>query len=106
MSDLVTLASNVASALATEEGQNAAAAAANETARITANGLLTIGKGIAYGAAAGGAGTGIGVVVAATISGIARQPEQGGALRTLMFIGIGFIEFFGLVGFAYLFILK
>lgn len=103
MSDLATLAIQVLNALPAAE---VATGAAVDTAAATANGLLTIGKGVAYGAAAGGAGIGIGLVIAATISGIARQPEQGGALKTLMFIGIGFIEFFALVGIAYMFILK
>jgi F-type H+-transporting ATPase subunit c len=98
MSDLATLAMQVVNALP--------AADATADALVNANGLLTIGKGLAYGTAAGGAGIGIGLVIAATISGIARQPEQGGALKTLMFIGIGFIEFFALVGIAYMFILK
>jgi F-type H+-transporting ATPase subunit c len=64
-----------------------------------------IGKGIAYGAAAAGSGVGIGLVVAATLSGIARQPEQAGALRGLMFLGIGFIEALALIGFVLVFIL-
>jgi F-type H+-transporting ATPase subunit c len=98
MSDLATLAMQVVNALP--------AADATADALVNANGLLTIGKGLAYGTAAGGAGIGIGLVIAATISGIARQPEQSGALKTLMFIGIGFIEFFALVGIAYMFILK
>ena len=99
MSDLATLALQVVNALP-------AAEVVVDSAAANANGLLTIGKGIAYGTAAGGAGIGIGLVIAATISGIARQPEQGGALKTLMFIGIGFIEFFALVGIAYMFIMK
>jgi F-type H+-transporting ATPase subunit c len=99
MTDLATIAVTLANTLP-------AADAAVEAAQITSRGLLTIGKGVAFGAAAGGAGAGIGLVVAATIAGIARQPEQGGALKTLMFIGIGFFEVFALIGFAYLFILN
>ena len=102
MSDLATIAMSVMNALPTAE---AAVDTSMDVARMTSKGLFSIGKGAAFGAAAGGAGVGIGLVVAATISGIARQPEQGGALRTLMFIGIGFIEVFALIGFAYLFIL-
>ena len=103
MTDLTILAMQVLSSLPAVVEDPAATA---ESVKATANGLLTIGKGIAFGTAAGGAGIGIGLVIAATISGIARQPEQGGALKTLMFIGIGFIEFFALVGIAYMFILK
>ncbi len=102
MSDLATIAMSVMNAL---PAADATVDTTMEAARATTHGLLTIGRGAAYGAAAGGASVGIGLVVAATISGIARQPEQGGALRTLMFIGIGFIEVFALIGFAYLFIL-
>ena len=103
MSDLAIIAMNIANTL---PAADAAADAALESAKLTAQGMLTIGRGVAFGAAAGGAGVGIGLVVAATLAGIARQPEQGGALKTLMFIGIGFIEVFALIGFAYLFILK
>ena len=75
-------------------------------AQATANGALGIGKGIAYGAAAAGAAIGISLVVAATLNGIARQPEQAGALRGLMFLGIGFIEALALIGFVLVFIIK
>jgi F-type H+-transporting ATPase subunit c len=104
MSDLFTIAQTITSALpALEAG---AASAADTTAAITANGYLGIGKGIAYGAAAAGACIGISLVVAATLNGIARQPEQAGALRGLMFLGIGFIEALALIGFVLVFIIK
>ncbi|MBA3698221.1 MAG: ATP synthase F0 subunit C [Planctomycetes bacterium] len=99
MSDLVTIAHAITSALP-------AADAALEVAQVSANGALGIGKGIAYGAAAAGAGIGIGLVVAATLNGITRQPEQAGALRGLMFLGIGFIEALALIGFVLVFIIK
>lgn len=99
MSDLVTIAHAITSALP-------AADAMVEAAGLTANGSLGIGKGIAYGAAAAGAGIGIGLVVAATLNGITRQPEQAGALRGLMFLGIGFIEALALIGFVLVFIIK
>jgi len=69
-----------------------------EAAKETARGSLAIGKGVAYGAAGGGAGIGIGLVVAAMINGMARQPEQTGNLRTMMFIGIAFVELVFLFG--------
>ncbi len=100
MSDLVTIASTIISALPAAEAMDVAAAT------ITANGYLGIGKGLAYGAAAAGAGIGIGLVVAATLNGITRQPEQAGALRGLMFLGIGFIEALALIGFVLVFIIK
>ncbi|HEX3135867.1 MAG TPA: F0F1 ATP synthase subunit C [Planctomycetota bacterium] len=65
-----------------------------------------MGKNIAYGAAAANAGINIGLVVAATLNGITRQPEQAGALRGLMFLGIGFIEALALIGFVLVFIIK
>jgi F-type H+-transporting ATPase subunit c len=99
MSDLVTIASTIINALPAAEPMVDAALA-------TANGSLGIGKGIAYGAAAAGAGIGIGLVVAATLNGITRQPEQAGALRGLMFLGIGFIEALALIGFVLVFIIK
>jgi F-type H+-transporting ATPase subunit c len=99
MSDFVTIAHTIANALP-------AADAALQVAQTTANGALGIGKGIAYGAAAAGAGVGIGLVVAATLNGITRQPEQAGALRGLMFLGIGFIEALALIGFVLVFIIK
>ena len=99
MSDLVTIASTIINAIP-------AADSVIEVATITANGNLGIGKGLAYGAAAAGAGIGIGLVVAATLNGITRQPEQAGALRGLMFLGIGFIEALALIGFVLVFIIK
>ncbi|GDY11586.1 hypothetical protein LBMAG53_04640 [Planctomycetota bacterium] len=94
MTDLVFLAQNVLAALP------AADAAAD------AAGLSNIGKGIAYGAAASGAGIGIGLVIASTITGIARQPEQANTLRGLMFLGVGFIEALALIGFVLVFLIK
>jgi len=99
MSDLVTIANAIVTALPAAEPML-------EAAQATANGALGIGKGIAYGAAAAGAGIGIGLVVAATLNGITRQPEQAGALRGLMFLGIGFIEALALIGFVLVFIIK
>jgi F-type H+-transporting ATPase subunit c len=93
MSDLVTIA-NALSAVA--------AAASPEAAGTD---LTPLGKGLAYGISAAGAGLGISVVVAATLSGIARQPEQTATLRTLMFIGVGFIEVLALIGLALVFIM-
>lgn len=99
MSDLVTIASTIVNAIPAVND-------VIEVATITANGNLGIGKGLAYGAAAAGAGIGIGLVVAATLNGITRQPEQAGALRGLMFLGIGFIEALALIGFVLVFIIK
>jgi F-type H+-transporting ATPase subunit c len=105
MSHLAAFALQALQAIPADAAADAAAETAKATAQLTANGLVAIGKGAAYGASAGGAGIGIGLVVNATISSITRQPEQKGGLMALMFIGIAFIEVFGLLGFAYLFIM-
>jgi F-type H+-transporting ATPase subunit c len=69
-------------------------------------GLKTIGAGIVYGAAAIGPGIGIGLVVAAAISAMARQPEAAGMVRTTMFLGIAFTEALALFGFVLSFLLN
>ena len=76
-----------------------------QAAVLTAKGLTTIGKGIAYGVAAGGAGIGIGLVFASAIQGIARQPEMSGPLQGLMYLGFAFIEVLALIGFLLVFVL-
>ncbi|WP_416174591.1 MAG: F0F1 ATP synthase subunit C [Bifidobacterium crudilactis] len=53
---------------------------------------------VGYGLAAIGPGIGVGIVVGKTIEGTARQPELGGRLQTLMWIGFGLIEFLALLG--------
>ncbi|MEK7413615.1 MAG: ATP synthase F0 subunit C [Planctomycetota bacterium] len=99
MADLITIAQSIVSTLP-------AAEVATDAAAEAARGSVAIGKGIAYGVAGGGAGVGIGLVVAATLNGMARQPEQAGQLKTLMFIGVAFIELVFLFGIVLTFILK
>ncbi|GAA6121994.1 ATP synthase F0 subunit C [Bifidobacterium psychraerophilum] len=53
---------------------------------------------VGYGLAAIGPGIGLGIVIGKTIEGTARQPELGGRLQTLMWIGVGLIEFLALLG--------
>jgi len=91
MSDLLTLAQTITAAL--------------PAADAAANALAPVGKGLIYGLAAGGCGVGIGLVAAAALNGIARQPEQKATLQTLMFLGIGFIEALALFGFALVFVI-
>ena len=55
---------------------------------------------VGYGLAAIGPGIGIGIVVGKTIESTARQPELGGRLQTLMYIGIAFTEALALIGIA------
>ncbi|MBN9644947.1 ATP synthase F0 subunit C [Corynebacterium mendelii] len=53
---------------------------------------------IGYGLAAIGPGIGIGILVGKTLEGMARQPEMAGQLRTVMFLGIAFVEALALLG--------
>jgi F-type H+-transporting ATPase subunit c len=57
----------------------------------------TTGPGIGMGLAVVGIGLGIGVVGYSALSGIARQPEQAGAIQGAMFILAGLIEGAGII---------
>ena len=61
---------------------------------------------IGYGLAAIGPAIGIGLIFAAYINSMARQPESAGTVRTTMFLGIAFTEALALFGFVLAFILK
>jgi F-type H+-transporting ATPase subunit c len=56
-----------------------------------------MGSGIGMGLAIIGIGIGIGLVGYAALSGIARQPEQAGAIQGAMFILAGLIEGAGII---------
>ncbi|MFO0804850.1 MAG: ATP synthase F0 subunit C [Gemmataceae bacterium] len=56
-----------------------------------------LGPGLGMGLAVIGAGLGIGIVGYAALSGIARQPEQAGAIQGAMFILAGLIEGAGII---------
>ena len=56
-----------------------------------------IGSGIGMGLAIIGIGVGIGIVGYAALGGIARQPEQAGAIQGAMFILAGLIEGAGII---------
>ncbi len=60
-------------------------------------GMNHLGAGIALGFGALGGGIGIGMVGAATVLGITRQPEQAGTLRGLMFVVAALIEGLALI---------
>ncbi|HIP42472.1 MAG TPA: ATP synthase F0 subunit C [Aquifex aeolicus] len=68
-------------------------------------GLLYLGAGLAIGLAGLGAGVGMGHAVRGTQEGVARNPNAGGRLQTLMFIGLAFIETIALYGLLIAFIL-
>lgn len=53
---------------------------------------------IGYGLATLGPGIGLGLLIGKTIEGTARQPEMGGRLQTLMFLGLAFVEILALLG--------
>ncbi|MGE6630346.1 F0F1 ATP synthase subunit C [Bacillus sp. NPDC077027] len=54
--------------------------------------MSMLAAAIAIGLAALGAGIGNGLIVSRTVEGIARQPEAGRELRTVMFIGVALVE--------------
>lgn len=55
------------------------------------------GAGIGMGLAIIGIGIGIGLIGYAALSGIARQPEQAGAIQGAMFILAGLVEGAGII---------
>lgn len=71
----------------------------NQAANADAYKLLA--TGIAAGTASIGPGIGMGYLIGKTIESISRQPELGGESRTLMFIGIAFVEALSLYGLVF-----
>ena len=61
---------------------------------------------LGYGLAALGAGVGVGLVFAAYLSGVARQPEARGVLSGIAIFGFAVIEALALLGFVLLFIVE
>lgn len=59
--------------------------------------VKSTGPGIGMGLVIIGIGIGIGIVGYAALSGIARQPEQAGAIQGAMFILAGLIEGAGII---------
>jgi F-type H+-transporting ATPase subunit c len=53
---------------------------------------------VGYGLAAIGPGIGIGLIFAAYINGVARQPEAQGRLQTIAFIGFALAEALAIIG--------
>ena len=68
-------------------------------------GLLALGAALAAPLSAVGAGIGEGMVFAAAIQGIARQPEAEGRIRTLMFICFGLVETLFIISLVVFFLL-
>ncbi|HEY0559125.1 MAG: synthase subunit [Mycobacterium sp.] len=78
--------------------------AVNEIVLAATNSVSGNANTLGYGLAAIGPGIGVGFVVGKTIEGIARQPEAAAPLRTLMFLGIAFVEALALIGLVTTFI--
>lgn len=55
-------------------------------------GLKAIAVALAIGIAAGGGGIGMGLAAAKSAEGISRQPAAEGKIRTMMMLGLVFIE--------------
>ncbi len=69
----------------------------------TLNGSLNM---IGYGLSAIGPGVGIGLIFAAYINGVARQPEARGTLQTIAFLGFALAEALAIIGIGLAFVLK
>ena len=57
---------------------------------------------IGYGLAAIGPGVGIGLIFAAYIQGVARQPEAQGRLQTIFFLTVGLVEAMFFINLAFM----
>ncbi len=60
---------------------------------------------VGYGLSAIGPGIGIGLIFAAYINGVARQPEARGILQPLAFLGFALTEALAIIGIALAFVL-
>ncbi|WP_445321610.1 ATP synthase F0 subunit C [Nocardioides sp. GXZ039] len=60
---------------------------------------------IGYGLAAIGPGVGIGLIFAAYISGVARQPEAQSRLQSIAILGFALAEALAIIGIALAFVL-
>ncbi len=68
-------------------------------------GIIAIGAGVAVSIAGLGGGVGMGIAGGKAIESIARQPEVGGDIRTLLFITLAFIETLTIYGLLIAFML-
>jgi F-type H+-transporting ATPase subunit c len=60
---------------------------------------------IGYGLSAIGPGIGIGLIWAALLNGVARQPEARGMLQPMAFIGFALTEALAILGLVFAFVL-
>lgn len=75
-------------------------AGSTTTFKITNLGALT------YGLAAIGPGIGVGLIFAAYINGVARQPEARGMLQPIAFLGMAITEALAIFGIALAFVFR
>ena len=61
---------------------------------------------VGYGLAAIGPGVGIGLIFAAYINGVARQPEARGMLQPIAFLGFALAEALAIFGLALAFVFR
>ena len=74
----------------------------NESETIVKGNLNLIG----YGLSAIGPGVGIGLIFAAYINGVARQPEARGMLQSIAILGFALAEALAIFGLVLAFVLK
>lgn len=67
--------------------------------------IALLAMGLAIGLGAIGPGLGMGHAVASAIEATARQPEAEGKIKTLMFIGLAFLEALALYALVIAFII-
>jgi len=73
------------------------------------NGTINLGGNIAiigYGLSAIGPGIGIGLIFAAYINGVARQPEARGQLQSIAILGFALAEALAIFGLVLAFVFK
>lgn len=61
---------------------------------------------LGYGLAAIGPGIGVGLIFAAYINGVARQPEARGMLQTIAFTGMALTEALAILGLVFVFVFQ
>ena len=70
-------------------------------AQVQAGSNSRTGPGIGIGLSVVGIGIGLGLIGHATLSGVARQPEQVGTLRGLMILLAALVEGAGIIGIVF-----
>jgi F-type H+-transporting ATPase subunit c len=77
-----------------------------EVAKAAANGWGQLGAGIGLGITVIGAGIGIGMIGGNVMSGIARQPEAAGTLRTSGILFAGLVEGVAIIALVFALLFK